>query len=206
MTPSESHPSLERLRQYCEGVLAEFEEMALEDHFAACDECQAAVRRMNALLFTGFSASAHAAAAEAEERREDILVSALQHARRVYRDVAGALDEWLHSSAALWGVTAVSRWGDEGLLPAHAAAVASPLRITLGGESRAELEIREEFQAIEVSVPGTVRALAVLFRPATDPFVRVAAFLPSGDVSLAVFEDVPEGHYFLAISPQHFSP
>jgi len=196
------HPGLEKLQQYCAGELPDFEEMALEDHFGECDECLAAVRRMDALLFGGFTAGAHAAALEGEARLADPLAAALRLALRTHQQFAAALQSWLGSAAAVWGGGAIRQWGEGALLPASGSDTAA-LRVRLDpGEYRGEIDIREARQTVEIEQGGAEGQLAMLFQSGEETSARVSSFERVAGVAVARFEDIPEGHYYLAISPR----
>src|SRR5580700_1120122 len=98
MTPSGNHPPMDKLRRYCEGSLPDFQQSALEDHLADCAECVSTVNRMDALLFTGFSASNHAAAMATEARLADPLVAALRRSLEISQQFASTLQNWLDSA------------------------------------------------------------------------------------------------------------
>ena len=197
-----THPSMDRLRRYCEGEMPDFEESALEDHLADCEECLSAVRRMEALLFTGLTAEAHADALAAEALEADALADALRRALRAYGQYSQGIRAWLAGAGALWGDASVRLLGEAGLAPARGSAGTPLLRILLApGELRAEVSVREAVQTVEVSVAGTEPGLAVLFQPGEGGFVMVARIEAAGDAGLARFADVPEGRYLLAVSP-----
>ena len=197
---SETHLSLERLRLYCAGEMPDFEEEALEDHLAECEECLSAVRRMDALLFTGFSAETHAASIKAEALAADPLAFALRRARETYLEYAQTIHEWLGGAGAMWGEATARLFGEPGMVPARGSAATPPLRVALvPGEFRAEILIRETVQDVEVSPGSPEPALALLFDPHENGIVRLAPIERIGTTGFAYFEAVPAGHYRLAI-------
>jgi hypothetical protein len=202
MTVNERHPSVEKIHQFCEGILPDFEEVALEAHLASCEECLGLLTRMDGLLDSGFSAKAHAAALEAEARAADPLVNAINAAAVLYDDLAAALRNWLDDAAALWGDAPVRRLGQLGLLPVSGRELAQPIRVQLlHGESRAEITLRESGQTLEIESDAPAGAVALLFLTGDKESVHAATLQPVGEARLARFDRVPAGNYRLAIGP-----
>jgi hypothetical protein len=198
----EQHPSIEKMCQLSEGILPDFEQVALEAHLGECDECLGLWRRMDGLLDSGFTANAHAAVLEAEARAADPLVNAIRAASGLYRDLAAVLREWLDAGAALWGDAPVRRLGQIGLLPVSGREVAQPIRVQLlHGESRAEITLRESGQTLEIESDAPAGAVALLFLTGEKESVHAATLQSVGETRLARFERIPAGNYRLAIGP-----
>jgi hypothetical protein len=194
---------MEQIHRFCEGILPDFEQVALEDHLAACDECMGVMSRMDGLLYSGFTAETHAAALEAEERAADPLVSAIRQAASVYRDFAAVFRDWLGDATALWGNLQVRQLGEAGLVPVSGSATAQPVRIRLlREESRALIDVRESGQTLEIRSDAPPGAVALLFRSGEEASVRAAAFEPAGEMRVARFEQLAAGSYRLAIGPR----
>lgn len=206
MTTSDDHLSLEKLQQYCEGTLPDFQECALEDHLAECEECAAAIDRMEMQLFSGFRAAAHAAAVEHEASFTDPLARAIRAAIEAGSGGVSILEEWVESASALWARHTAPKFGDFAMVPIHAVSTSESLNIDLSAEDRrAEVTVRESLRTINVCFAGFGPSLALLFTvpdDGTEPeHVLVEPFRREGNASVATFPDVPEGHYYLAVSP-----
>src|SRR5688572_6956266 len=144
MTPSDNHLSLEKVRQYCEGTLPDFQECAIEDHLAQCEECASAIERMEAQLFSGFTAVAHAAAVEHEASLTDPLARAIRATIEAGSGPVSIIEEWLDSAAALWGRHIAPKFGEYAMVPIHAVNASESLDIELSAaDRRAELMVRE---------------------------------------------------------------
>lgn len=203
MKISEKHPSLDKLRRYHEEDLPDFQACAVEDHLAECDECAATLQRMNALLFTGFTAKAHAAAIARELWSEDPLVAALHRARDLYTQFTSPIERWLDGASALWGGLSVARWGEAGLQLTSGADESAPLKVLLAGdESRAEIDMPPFTRTLTVEIAAGTSPVALLFQTGAETPVRVAPFQLQEGISTATFDGVPTGHYYLAIAPR----
>ncbi len=202
MAPYVTHPSLEKIHGFCEGTLADFEQVALEEHLAGCDECLGIVSRMDGMLYSGFTAEAHAAALQAEARAADPLVNAIREAIDRYHGFASALRDWLGDAAAVWGSMRPRQFGEPGLLRINASDATEPVRVVLPpGESRAFVEVREPGQTVEVECDAPAGSLVLLFWSDEKISVRAAELRTAGDMRIARFEAVPAGSYHLAIGP-----
>lgn len=196
------HPSLEKLRSYCAGELGEFEESRIEEHFGHCAECVAAVRRMDQLLFEGFGAESHVEALRAEAAVADPLLQALRAAVARYGAFETPLRDWLRSARALWGAAIPRSLGEPGLALASGGVAEDVVRVRLlAGESRAQVTVREDERTLVIETTGVDPAICVLFPVDRPQEVRLAAFVPAGEVRAARFEGVPEGEYLLAVGP-----
>lgn len=205
MTPG-THPSLRSLQGYLDESLPDFELADLEDHFAECEECMATVRRMDALLFSGFTAEAHAAAEAAEAFQADPLANALRAAQQTYAEYATALRDWLGSAAAFWEATPPLVFGEQGAVAVRSQ-LDPVLRASLSGDAtRAIIHVLRESVTVEVRVSGTADSLVVLFENDGRGAVRVAPLRPGPENSIAVFENVPFGDYYLALAPLELKP
>jgi Putative zinc-finger len=199
MTRIEFHPSLQTMERYLDDALPDFELAALEDHFAECGECMATLQRMESLLFSGFTAKAHATAVAAERLQSDPLARALRKARELFAGYGEALDAWLGSKEALWAAKPASEWG--GIVPVHTWQDA-PLEISLSeGETRAEVFVHKDGITMIVTVPGERSEIAVLFEKDNGKTVWAESFQPGSGKSTAAFPNVPRGEYRLAIAP-----
>jgi hypothetical protein len=211
----ENHPSLEELERYCAGEMPGYEQIELDEHFAACDECLAAYRRIDTLLYAGFTAENYAAAVATEARHADPLTAALHRAAVQYEGFAGAIGEWLAGAGAVWGLAAVRLLGQSALTPSMArgiplsrdrgpeASATPPLRVRLTqDERRAQVSVAAESQTVEIEVSERAPALAVLFQFGNPEFVQVSVFQPvSGGGAVARFPGVRRGIYSLAVAP-----
>jgi hypothetical protein len=203
----DKHPSLEKLQRYNEGTLPDFQECALEDHLAECEECASAIERIEALVFSGFTAAAHDAAVEHEVLLADPLARAIRRAIDEGSGAVSILEEWLEGAAALWGQHIAPKFGEFAMVPIHALSASDSLDIELSAaDRRAELIVRESVQTVKVYLPGFGPSLVLLFAVPDEGNelspVLVAQLLRVGDASRATFPAVPEGHYYLAISPR----
>lgn len=206
MTRHDSHPSLEILQHFCDGSLPDFEQVALESHLVECEECMGLVSRMDALLDSGFTAEAYAAALQAEALAADPLVVALRQAAGIYREFAATIRDWLGDAPALWGGAPVRQLGQAALIPVSGTAAVEPIRIALlSGESRAMVEVREAGQSIEITSDAAAGTIALLFLPEGEPFVQAATLEPEGGLRVARFNGIPAGSYGLAIGPEEKS-
>ena len=207
MSTRESHPSMSTLYSYCDGTVPDFEETAIEEHLAGCEECLGVLQRMDSLLFSGFTVEAHAAALQAESRAADPLVKAIRGAARLYREYAAGLHAWLGDPAALWGSGSVRPFGEFGLAPVSGGINTMSVLVALQpGESRAAVDVRESGQTVEVQADVPVGTIVLLFRidmsmPDEETPVRLATFEPEGQVRIAHFYDTPAGSYHVAIAP-----
>jgi hypothetical protein len=203
MTPEADHLSLEIMQRLCEGLLPDIEQCFAEDHLAECDDCRAVFRRMDALLYRGFSAEAHAAAIRREAYASDPLVIALRRAAaQVGRDVAAVFQRWLDTASAVWGPGPVPLFG-MGAVPVSGADEAEPIRVVLEpGTARGRIRIAEPRCDVWIEVPGGAKPRAVLiFDPESDSPPVVADFETANGAHVAHFDGVPRGDYFLALSP-----
>jgi hypothetical protein len=202
MTPYATHPSLEKIQRFCDGTLPDFEQVSLETHLAGCDECLGIVSRMDGMLYSGFTAEAHAAALEAEARAADPLVNAIREAIDTYHGFSSALRDWLGDAAAVWGSMRPRQFGEAGLLPINASDAPESVRVVLRpGETRALVEVQESGQTVEVECDAPAGSLVLLFWSREEVSVRPAELRTAGDKRIARFEDVPAGTYRLAIGP-----
>ena len=196
----EQHPSLQKIQQLCEGILPDFEQVSLEDHLAGCEECLSVMSRMDGLLYSGFTAEAHAAALEVEASAADPLAKAIRQAATLYRDLASTLRDWLRDSSSIWGGISVRHLGETGLLPVSGSATAHPIRVTLlPGESRAVIDLREADQILEIECEAHLVGVALLFVTGEETSVHASALQPATDKTVARFEQLPAGSYQLAI-------
>jgi hypothetical protein len=204
MTPEADHLSLEVMQRLCEGLLPEIEQCFAEDHLAECDHCRGVFRRMDALLYRGFSAEGHAAAIRREAYASDPLVVALRRAAaQVGRDVAVVFQRWLDTASAVWGPGPAPLFGIRGAVPVSGADEAEPIRVVLEpGTARGRIRIAERRRAVRVEVPGGAKPQAVLlFDPESNFLPVVAGFETADGAHIAHFDGVPRGEYFLALSP-----
>jgi anti-sigma factor RsiW len=205
MTGTEFHPSLQTMERYLDETLPDFEQAAIEDHLNECAECMETLHRMDALLFSGFTAESHAAAIAAEEFQTDPLANALRAAQQVYAQYANTLRGWLDSAAALWEASPASPWGERGVVPVHSQPD-TPLQVTLqAGETRATVHVHRTAMTVIVTVQRWSTDLVVLFeKEARDP-ILVAPFVPGQENSSVVFTKVPQGEYYLAVAPKELT-
>ncbi len=203
MTPNADHLSLEIMQRLCDGLLPDLEQCFAEDHLAECDECRGVFRRMDALLYRGFSAEAHAAAIRRETFASDALVIALRRAAVLGRDVAVVFQTWLDSASAMWGEGRVPWFGGLGAVPVSGTSEAEAIRVLLeSGATRGKVRIVESSRSVQVEVSGGSRPGAVLlFDPESDFAPVAATFQTAEGVHIAHFDDVPRGEYFIAVSP-----
>jgi hypothetical protein len=202
MTPEADHVSLETMQRLCEGLLPDIEQCFAEDHLAECDDCRGVFRRMDALLYRGFSAEAHAAAIRREAYASDPLVVALRRAAsQLGRDVAAVFQGWLDSASAVWGPGPVPLFGIRGAVPVSGAD--EPIRVVLDpGAARGKVRIAESRRAVRVEVTGGAKPrTALLFDPESDSPPAIADFDTADGIHTAYFDSVPRGEYFLALSP-----
>jgi anti-sigma factor RsiW len=189
------------MERYLDESLPDFEQAALEDHLGECAECMETLHRMDALLFSGFTARSHAAAIAAEEFQTDPLANALRAAQQLYAQYATTLRGWLESAAALWGASPSSPWGELGVVPIHYRADA-PLQVALqAGETRATVHVHRTSMTVIVTVQGLSTDLVVLFEKEPGATILVAPLEAGQEVSTVVFPTVPEGEYYLAVAP-----
>jgi len=201
MTGTESHPSLQTMERYLDESLPDFEQAALEDHLGECAECMETLHRMDALLFSGFTAKSHAAAIAAEEFQTDPLANALRAAQKVYAQYANTLRGWLDSAAALWESSPSSPWGELGVVPVHSQPD-TPLQVTLqAGETRATVHVHRTSMTVVVWLQRRSTDLVVLFGKDPGAPILVAPFEPGQEGSTVVFPAVPQGEYCLAVAP-----
>ena len=203
MTPESDHVSLEIMQRLCEGLLPDIEQCFVEDHLAECEECRGTFRRMDALLYRGFSAEAHAAAIRREAFASDALVIALRRAAALGHDVAGVFQRWLDSASAMWGEGRVPWFGGLGAVPVSGVSETEAIRVILApGAARGRVRIVESGRSVRVEVSGATRPqAALLFDPESDFSPIVAEFQTAGGIHSAHFDDVPRGEYFVAVSP-----
>jgi anti-sigma factor RsiW len=189
------------MERYLDESLSDFEQAALEDHLGECAECMETLHRMDALLFSGFTARSHAAAIAAEEFQTDPLANALRAAQRVYAQYATTLRGWLDSAAALWGASPSSPWGELGVVPVRSQPD-TPLQVTLqAGETRATVHVHRRSMTVVVTVQGRSTDLVVLFDKEPGATILVAPLEAGEAASTVVFRAVPEGEYYLAVAP-----
>jgi len=201
MTGTESHPSLQTIERYLDESLPDFEQAALEDHLDGCAECMETLHRMDALLFSGFTAKSHAAAIAAEEFQTDPLANALRAAQQVYAQYANTLRGWLDSAAALWEASPSSPWGERGVVPVRSEPD-TPLKVTLqAGETRATVHVHRTSMTVVVTVQGQSTNLVLLFEKETGAPIFAAHLEAGPEVSNVVFPAVPQGEYYIAVAP-----
>lgn len=204
MTPEDDHLSLEIMQRLCEGLLPEIDQCFVEDHLAECDDCRGVFRRMDTLLYRGFSAEAHAAAIRQEAYASDPLVVALRRAASQFaRDAAAVLQRWLDSGSAGWGPNPVPLFGAHGAVAVSGGEEAEPLRVVLeAGVTRGRVRVAESHRAVQVEVSGGERPhAALLFDPESDSLPAFKAFETGNGVHIAYFDRILRGEYFLALSP-----
>lgn len=201
MTGMEFHPPLQMLERYLDESLPEFEQAALEDHFAECQECSETLARMEATLFSGFTAQSHAAAIAAERFQVDPLAKALRTAQRLYGQYAATLRRWLDSADALWDANPAKAWGEWGAVPVSTQPDL-PLEIELGeSETRARVSVHRDGMTVAVkSSPGRRGDLAVLFEAGEEERIFAAVFETAPWGSGVTFHNVPRGRYSLAVA------
>jgi hypothetical protein len=195
---------MDTMQRLAEGLLPELEQCFAEDHLAECEDCRGAFERVDALLYRGFSAEAHAAAIRREAFASDPLVAALRDAAsRVARDVSETLERWLADASAVWAASTPVSFGAFGAVPVSGEDEESPLLIALGaGQLRAIVRIAQPRRTVDVEISGGRKPqLAILFDPESDSDPVLARFESSGESHHARFEAVPRGQYFLALSP-----
>jgi anti-sigma factor RsiW len=201
MTGAESHPSLQTMERYLDASLPDFEQAALEDHLGECAECAEALHRMDALLFSGFTAKSHAAAIAAEEFQADPLANALRAAQKAYAEYANTLRGWLDSVAALWGASPSSPWGEWGVVPVHSQPD-TPLEVTLQAEeTRATVSVHRTSMTVIVTIHRRSTDLVLLFEKEPGGTVLAAPLQAGQEDSTVVFSTVPQGEYYLAVAP-----
>jgi anti-sigma factor RsiW len=204
MMRSEGHPSLEKLKQYFEGELPDFQESLLEDHLTECEWCAATVERMDTLLYSGFTARAHAAANAAARIAADPLATALRRAIAGASQLAAPLRDWLNGPAAILGAGPLPAFGF-GATPMSGASNQA-LPVVLGPEqNRAQIKVADLKQDIEVRIAGPVPEIALLFETSQDredALVSVAAIEKENEFSRCSFPDVLQGEYYIAIGPR----
>jgi anti-sigma factor RsiW len=201
MTGAESHPSLQTMERYLDESLPDFEQAALEDHLGECAECAEALHRMDALLFSGFTAKSHAAAIAAEEFQADLLANALRAAQKAYAEYASTLRGWLDSAAALWGASPSSPWGEWGVVPVHSQPD-TPLEVTLqANETRATVSVHRTSMTVIVTIHRRSTDLILLFEKEPGATIFVARLEPRQEDSVVTFPAVPQGEYYLAVAP-----
>lgn len=204
MMPAEGHLSLDTIARLCEGLLPEMEQCFAEDHLAECEACRGVFERMDALLYRGFSAEAHAAAIRREAYASDPLVAALREtATALAREAGQAIQRWLGSASAMWGSASVPVFGTLGAVPVSGEEETASLRVALDpGTTRATIRVAESVRQVEVEVGGgETPALAILFAPDSEQPPSVAAFVIASGVRTARFAHVARGEYYLAVSP-----
>jgi hypothetical protein len=204
MTPESDHISLETMQGLCEGLLPEVEQCFVEDHLDECDDCRGVFRRMDALLYRGFSAEAHAEAIRREAWDTDPLVAALRRAASaVGREAGVTLQRWLGTASALWGSEDVPLFGTLGAVPVAGWDESEPVHVAMeAGHERCKVHLAELRRDIEVAVSGGSKpASALLFDPESDAPPVVALFETANGVHTARFVDIPYGQYLLAVSP-----
>ena len=201
MSGAEFHPSLQTMERYLDESLPDFEQAALEDHLGECVECAETLHRMDALLFSGFTAKSHAAAIAAEEFQADPLAKALRAAQQAYAQYANTLRGWLDSAAALWGASPSSPWGEWGVVPVRSQPD-TPLEVTLQtDETRATVNIHRTSMTVIVTVQRRSTDLVLLFEKEPGGTVLVAPLQAGQDASTVVFPAVSQGEYYLAVAP-----
>jgi hypothetical protein len=204
MTSEADHLSLEMMQRLCEGVLPDVEQCFAEDHLLECDECRGVFQRMDALLYRGFSAEAHAAAIRREAFDSDPLMVALRRGAELERNMAGVLQRWLDSAPVPWGEGRVPWFGGLGAVPVSGASETEAIRVTLeAGAERGRVRIVESSRAVQVEVSGGAKPqAALLFDPESDSPPVVAEFQTAANgIHTAHFDDIPSGEYFIAVSP-----
>jgi anti-sigma factor RsiW len=201
MTGAESHPSLQTMERYLDESLPDFEQAALEDHLGECAECLETLHRMDALLFSGFTAKSHAAAIAAEEFQADPLATALREAQQIYTQYADMLRGWLGSAASLWGASPSSQWGELGVIPVHSQPD-TPLQVTIqAGETRATVHVHRTIMTVIVMLQRRSTDLVLLFEKEAGGARFVVPLVPGQEDSTGVFRAVPQGEYYLAVAP-----
>jgi hypothetical protein len=206
MIRSGFHPSLQSIQGYLEESLPDCDQADLEDHFAECEQCMATVRRMDALLFSGFTARAHAAALAAEALQADPLAQVLRAAQQTYGEYAATLRAWLESAAALWDASQPLVFGEPGAVPVRSQRDARVRASLPPDETRAIVHVLRESVTVEVSVAAARNSLVVLFAKDGGGVVRVAQLRPGPEGSVVVFENIPLGEYYLALAPPELKP
>lgn len=204
MTPEGGHLSLEIIQRLCEGVLPDIEQCFVEDHLAECDDCRSVFQRMDALLYRGFSAEAHAAAIRREAYASDPLVVALRRgASQLGQDAGTIFQRWLDTASALWGFREVPVFGTFGAVPVSGSTELEPVRVPIEpGAARCRVRVAQSRRDIQVEVPrGPRPQAAVLFDPESEALPVIAAFETANGIHIARFRRVPRGEYFLAVSP-----
>jgi len=204
MTPESDHISLATMQHLCEGALPEIERCFVEDHLAECGACLGVFRRMDALLYRGFSAEAHTAAILREAAATDPLAVALRRAAsQAGRDLGAAIQRWLDTASALWGPEDVPLFGVRSAVPVAGQEEAEPIQVVLEpGAARCGVRVAESSRAVHVEVSGGSKpAAAVLFDPESDAAPLVAPFATAEGVHTARFDRVARGRYLLAVSP-----
>ena len=202
MTGTESHPSLEHLESYLDVSLSELEQAVLEDHLAGCRECTETLQRMDALLFSGFSAKSHSASIAAEEMAADPLARALRAARERYVEYSQILGRWLATADALWTAAPASPWGEQGVVPVRSQQDI-PLEVKLSaGETRATIRVHRKTMSVVV-MTSRERAgnLVLLFQKATGEILSLKPLEPGEQECRTEFTGVPSGEYYLAVAP-----
>ena len=201
MTSTEFHPSLQTMERYLDETLPDFDLAAIEDHLNECPECMETLHRMDALLFSGFTAKSHAAAIAAEEFQTDPLANALRAAQQVYAQYADTLRGWRDSAAALWEASPASPWGERGVVPVHSQPD-TPLQVTLqAGETRATVHVHRTAMTVIVTLQVRSTDLVLLFEKEAGGTILVAPLEPGREASTVVFPAVPQGEYYLAVAP-----
>lgn len=204
MTSASEHLSFDMLRRYCEGELADFEELAVEDHFAVCDECVETAQRIDALLVSGFTAEAHAAAIAAETLEANPLAAALRRAAAVYGDCAATLCQWLDQLRVLPELAALPLLGEPVLIQASGGAELPVRRISFpAGQYDAECELWESEPVLEIETANQHVELALLFDTLNPEVVRVSRLEAAGPVRRAHFSDVAAGRYQVSLGPRY---
>ena len=189
MTGTEFHPSLETMERYLDEALPDFEQGALEDHLAECAECTETLHRMDALLFSGFTAKSHAAAIAAEEFQADPLANALRAAQQVYAQYANTLRGWLDSAAALWEASPASPWGERGVVPVHSQPD-TPLQVTLqAGETRATVHVHRTAMTVIVTLQSAERRPGIALSQTVAAVAALATGRGRGSIPGGVQDD-----------------
>lgn len=204
MTPQTDHVSIETMQRLCEGLLPELEQCEVEDHLAECEDCRGVFQRMDALLYRGFSAEAHAVAIRREVRAPDPLIDALRlAASQAVQETAAVLRRWLGTAAAVWGSGPVPAFGTFAAVPVAGPDEEEPVRVVLEpGATRGRVRIAESRRAVLVEVSGGGKpGIALLFHPESDSAPMLARFETANGAHVARFSRVARGEYLLALSP-----
>ena len=159
---------------------------------------------MDALLYRGFSAEAHAAAVRSEALASDPLAVALRRAAsQLGRDIGAIAERWIDTAAAFWGPARVPLFGTIGAIPVSGGPEPGPIRVSMEqGSSRCRVRVAQPRSSVQVELPGGAKpAAALLFDPESEIPPAIAVFETANGVHVARFDRVSRGEYFVAISP-----